>query len=48
MGPKSRLVFGFDRLQFIQGFLTRNNKEKIWDHGNNSVLAGVRFYHGTV
>jgi len=29
-------------------FLTKNNKEKIRDHGNRSVSAGVRFYQGTV
>jgi len=48
IGPKNRSVFGFDRLRFIQGFLTKNNKEKIRDHGNRSVSAGVQFYQGTV
>jgi len=38
----------FDRLRFIQGFLTKNNKEKIRDNGNCSVSAGVRFYQGMV
>ena len=47
-GPKSRSVFGFDSLRFIQFFLTKNNKEKNRDHGNRSVLAGVRFYQCTV
>jgi len=48
IGPKRRSVFGFDRLRFIQGFLTKNNKVKNWDHGNYSVSAGVQFYQGTV
>jgi len=38
----------FYRLRFIQGFLTKNNKEKNRDHRNRSVSGGVRFYQGTV
>ena len=38
----------FDKLRFVQGFFTKSNKEKIRDHGNCSVSAGVRFYQGTV
>jgi len=48
IGTKSRSIFGFDRSLFVHGFLTKNNKEKIRDHGNRLVSAGVRFYQGTV
>jgi len=47
-GPKSPSVFGFDRLWFVQGCLTKNDKEKNCDYGNRSVSAGVRFYQGPI
>jgi len=40
-------VFGFDRLRFVQGFLTKNDKEKIRDHGNRSVSAGLPVLSGS-